>query len=332
MRLILIYHGVMVKRCAVVAGGSCHTVRSSRRLWSILLVPALMLPLAACGSPTPTAAPSGGTTTPVVASINAWGSILAQLGGAHVRARSILTNPNTDPHSYEPGPADSRAVASSRLMILNGVGYDSWAAKLLAANPDRTRVVINVGTLAGVGSKGNPHRWYSPADVEKVADVITSSLKTLDPANAAYFDQQRQLFENQGLARYHSLLAEMEATYTGISVGASESIFTPLSDALGLNLLTPPSFLQAITEGADPSPADKAIIDAQIATKAIKVFVYNSQNSTPDVAVQVKAAKAGGIPVVAVTETLSPPVATFQEWQTAQLQVLADALRTGTGG
>jgi zinc/manganese transport system substrate-binding protein len=295
----------------------------------VLLVLLGGLGLAACGSSS--SSDAGGTGIPVVASINAWGSILAQLGGTHVRAKSIIANPNTDPHSYEPSPADGRALAASRLMVSNGVGYDSWADKLLGANPDATRVVINVGSLVGVGPGGNPHRWYSPADVSKVADTVTASLKTLDPASAAYFDEQRQVFENQGLARYHSLIADIKANYAGVPVGASESIFTPLSDALGLNLVTPASFLKAISEGTDPSPADKATIDNQVATKAIRVYVYNSQNSTPDVAAQVKAAKAKGIPIVAVTETLSPVKASFQEWQSAQLQTLADALRTGTG-
>jgi zinc/manganese transport system substrate-binding protein len=294
-----------------------------------VLVLAMGLAIAGCGSSSTSAV--GGRGTPVVASINAWGSILAQLGGTRVQAKSVLTNPNTDPHSYEPSPADARAVATSRLMVLNGVGYDSWADKLLAANPDSTRVVINVGALVGVGPGGNPHRWYSPADVAKMVDAVTAGLKTLDPANAAYFDDQRQVFNDQALARYHALIADIRATYAGVPVGASESLFVPLSEALGLNLVTPASFLRAISEGTDPSSTDKAAIDNQIATKAIKVYVYNSQNSTPDVAAQVKAAKAKGIPVAVVTETLSPPEASFEEWQSAQLQVLNDALRVGTG-
>ena len=314
------------RSCAVAA----DLGRSNRRhLARLLVLPIVALALTACGS----SATSGNDETgvPVVASISAWGSILSQLGGAHARARSIISNPTTDPHAYEPSPADGRALASSRLAIVNGVGYDSWADKLLRANPDSTRVVINVGNLVGIGAGGNPHRWYSPADVEKVADTITAHLESLDPANAAYFDEQRQVFENQGLARYHSLLAEIKATYAGVAVGASESIFSPLSDALGLNLVTPVSFLEAISEGTDPSPADKVAIDTQIATRAITVYVYNSQNSTPDVATQVKAAKAKGIPVAAVTETLSPPKASFQDWQSAQLQTLADALHQGNG-
>lgn len=303
--------------------------RCGRGVAAALLLPAMGLAVAGCGSSTRSG--ERGTGIPVVASINAWGSILTQLGGTHVRATSIITNPNTDPHSYEPTPADGRALASSRLMILNGVGYDSWADKLLGASPDASRVVINVGKLAGVGAGGNPHRWYSPADVANVADTITASLKTLDPMNAAYFDDQRQVFEHQALAGYHALITDIRATYTGVAVGASESLFAPLADALGLNLATPASFLKAVSEGTDPSPADKATIDNQIATRAIKVYVYNSQNSTPDVAAQMKAAKARGIPVAAMTETLSPPGASFQEWQSAQLQVLQDALRRGAG-
>jgi zinc/manganese transport system substrate-binding protein len=156
-------------------------------------------------------------------------------------------------------------------------------------------------------------------------------LKHIDPADAAYFDARRQAFESTGLARYHQLISEIKTKYAGTPVGASESIFAPLSDALGLDLVTPPSFLKAISEGTDPSAADKATIDTQINNKTIKAYVFNSQNATPDVATQVKAARARGIPVVAVTETLSPAGATFEQWQVAQLEALAAALHQATG-
>jgi zinc/manganese transport system substrate-binding protein len=89
--------------------------------------------------------------------------------------------------------------------------------------------------------------------------------------------------------------------------------------------------LKAISEGTDPSAGDKAAIDAQIAGKQIKVYVFNSQNSTPDVAAQVDAAKKAGIPVVQITETLAPATASFQDWQSPQLRSLADALAQATG-
>jgi zinc/manganese transport system substrate-binding protein len=267
----------------------------------------------------------------VAASINAWGSILEQLGGTHVHATSIITNPDTDPHDYEPTPADARVIANSKLFVENGIGYDSWADKALTANPDSSRTVVDVGKVVNVPDGGNPHRWYSPADVETVADTITADLKKLDPKNAGYYDQQRQTFESAGLGTYHQLISDIKAKYSGTPVGASESIVAPLSDALGLNLVTPPSFLQAISEGTDPSPKDKSTIDAQIAKKQIKVYVYNSQNATPDVTAQVDAAKKQGIPVTTVTETLSPAGASFQQWQSSQLQALQSALQQATG-
>ncbi|HKC26619.1 MAG TPA: zinc ABC transporter substrate-binding protein [Jatrophihabitans sp.] len=276
---------------------------------------------------------SGGSNTvvDVAASINAWGSILSQLGGSHVHETSIITNPDTDPHDYEPTPSDGTTIARSRLFVQNGIGYDSWAAKSLAASPDSSRSVINVGDLVHIPAGGNPHRWYSPTDVNTVADAITADLKKLDPADASYFDGQRQAFATSALATYNGLIKTIQTKYAGTPVGASESIFAPLAQALKLDLITPPTFLKAISEGTDPSPSDLSTINAQISGKKIKVYVFNSQNATPDVAAQVKAAKAAGIPVSTVTETLSPATASFQQWQSAQLQALANALHKATG-
>src|SRR5215472_6150219 len=99
--------------------------------------------VAAC-STSSSAVNSDGKVIDVAASINAWGSILAQLGGSHVHETSIITNPDTDPHSYEPTPADARTIADARLFVENGIGYDSWAAQSLGASPDSARKVINV--------------------------------------------------------------------------------------------------------------------------------------------------------------------------------------------
>jgi zinc/manganese transport system substrate-binding protein len=299
---------------------------------------AILLGTVACGGSNGPQSGSNGTSSSgasskiiVVATINAWGSIAAQLGGDRVQPSSIITNPNTDPHSYEPSAADARMVADATIVVENGIGYDVWADKMIAADPNPRRAVVNVGDTVGIPAGGNPHQWYSPDSVTKVANAITAAYKKADPNDSAYFDQQGQQFLNQGLANYRGLIASIKAKYAGTPVGASESIFSPLSDALGLNLITPPEFLKAISEGTDPSPPDKAAIDRQIATGAIKVYVLNSQNSTPDVQAQVDAAKKQGIPVTTVTETLSPANASFQDWQSTQLSGLADALHSATG-
>ncbi|WP_411129990.1 metal ABC transporter solute-binding protein, Zn/Mn family [Streptomyces sp. x-19] len=267
----------------------------------------------------------------VVAAENFWGNIATQLGGDHVHVTSIITNPDTDPHDYEPKAADARTVAGAQYAIVNGIGYDAWADKLLASNPAGGRGELKVGDLVGVKAGGNPHRWYSPADVHKVIEKITADYKKADPADAAYFDQQKTAFETKGLASYDKLISDIKRKYQGTPIGASESIVTPLSDGLGLKMLTPETFLDAMSEGTDPTAKDKTTIDDQIKNKRIKIYVYNSQNSTPDVQAQVKEAKDAGIPVATVTETLAPANATFQQWQATQLQVIEQALAKATG-
>jgi zinc/manganese transport system substrate-binding protein len=262
----------------------------------------------------------------VVAAENFWGSLATQLGGDRVEVTSIITNPNADPHDYEPTTADARSFASATFVIVNGIGYDPWADRLLAANPVPGRAVLNVGSLVGVPAGGNPHRWYSPPDVQRMLDAITARYKKLDPKDAAYFDQQGSSIETKGLAGYHRLISDIRARYAGRPVGASESMFALMSQALGLNLLTPPSFLGAISEGTEPTAADKAAIDQQIQSHQIKVYVYNSQNATPDVQRQIEEARGAGIPVATITETLVPAGASFQAWQVRQLQGLAAAL------
>ncbi|MFK0292654.1 metal ABC transporter solute-binding protein, Zn/Mn family [Streptomyces sp. NPDC090442] len=317
------------------------TPRSGRRTVRLTLGVAMAVVAAATatacstssakGSTTAAAAGGSGRTIEVVAGENFWGSIATQLGGSHVKVTSIITNPNTDPHDYEATAADARTVAGARYAIVNGIGYDAWADKLLASNPASGRAELKVGDLVGIKPGGNPHRWYSPADVHKVIERITADYKKLDPADAAYFDRQRTTFETKTLAEYNKLIADIKAKYAGTPIGASESIVTPLSEGLGLKMLTPETFLDAMSEGSDPTAKDKATIDRQIADRQIKVYVDNTQNSTPDVQAQVKAAKAAGIPVAAVTETLAPAGATFQQWQTTQLRGIEQALAKAIG-
>jgi zinc/manganese transport system substrate-binding protein len=267
----------------------------------------------------------------IVAAENFWGSIVAQLAGDRAMVTSIITNPDTDPHDYEAKPSDGRTIASATYVIENGIGYDTWFQKLLDASPSSGRKVLNVGKLVGVDAGGNPHQWYSPETVETVIDQVTHDLEALDPKNASYYDAQQAKYESTGLKRYHDLIAGIKQQYGATPVGATESIFAPLAEALGLNLITPENFLDAVAEGTDPTAQDKATVDDQIKTNKIKVLVYNSQNATPDVKALVKAAKAKKIPVTTVTETLSPAGVTFQAWQTKQLTALKAALAKATG-
>jgi zinc/manganese transport system substrate-binding protein len=267
----------------------------------------------------------------VVAAENFWGSIASQLGGERVEVRSIIVNPATDPHSYEPTAADARAMSDARLAIVNGVGYDNWASRLLAASPAEGRVVLDVGQLLGLREGENPHRWYFPADVRAVIARITADYVKLDPGHAAYFAARRRAFETIALKRYDRLRSAIRERYAGVRVGYSESIFQGLGEDLDLRLITPYSFVKAIAEGTEVSAQDKQTVDEQAERRKIAVWVFNSQNLTPDVQRVNEIARAHGIPVAAVTETLSPASDTFEQWQSAELEGLMRALDRATG-
>jgi zinc/manganese transport system substrate-binding protein len=291
----------------------------------------LALGFAGCGRSAVSGTGASAGRLQVVAAENFWGSIAAQLGGSRVAVTSIIANPNTDPHSYEPTASDGVTVARSQMAIVNGIGYDSWASKLLAANASGSRTVLNVGDLLGLRAGDNPHQWYSPSSVRRAIAAVVADYKRLDPGDAAYFDRRRALFETRDLAEYNRLQQEIRSHYAGVPVGYSESIFQPLGNDLGLKLMTPYSFAKAIAEGTDVSAADKQTVDRQAEARAIKVWVYNSQNATPDVQRVNQLARAAGIPLTTVTETLSPASATFEQWQSAEMRSLLAALRKATG-
>lgn len=265
----------------------------------------------------------------VVAAENFWGSIAAQVGGRHARVVSIITSPTADPHVYEPTAADARTIVQSQLVIENGVGYDPWAARMLATSSGQT--VLDVGEVVGVSVGGNPHRWYNPADVQAVIATLVADFSRIDPADRAYFRAQAARFDHIALRRYHALISTIRSKYAGTPVGASESIFAMLAPALGLKLITPDSFLKAISEGTDVTAADKLTIDNQIRKHLIKIYIYNSQNITHDVQVQLAEAKAQHIPTATITETLVPPTSSYQAWQVRQLQGIEAALAKATG-
>src|SRR5439155_9546908 len=98
------------------------------RLLAFALAAAIGLSAAAVS---PLAAATRGGAVRVVAAENFWGSIAAQLGGTRVHVTSLITNPATDPHDYEPNAADARTIAGAQMVIVNGVAYDPCASKLI---------------------------------------------------------------------------------------------------------------------------------------------------------------------------------------------------------
>jgi zinc/manganese transport system substrate-binding protein len=263
----------------------------------------------------------------VVAGQNFWGNIAAQLGGSKAKVQSVVSDPNADPHEYASNTNDARAFAEADLVILNGAGYDDWGQKLLDANQSGHRRVLNVAEWLGKKAGDNPHFWYDPTYVIQVADSITAAYKSIDAGDAAYFDQQRTDF-GAALKPYTARIAEIKTKFAGVAIGSTESIFVYMATALGLNLISPVEFMDAVAAGNDPPAQSVVAFQNQITAKQIRVLVYNVQTATA-VTTNVKhMAAVVDIPLVGVSETLQPESVTFQDWQLAQLITLENALNS----
>jgi zinc/manganese transport system substrate-binding protein len=280
-----------------------------------------VLGLGACG---PSASPSG-TTIAVLGTENFYADLLAQIGGSRVTASSILNDPSADPHEYEANPATAKLVADSKLAIVNGIGYDDFMEKLLGASPRPDRIVINVQDVLGVKDDVNVHVWYDPATMPKVAEAATQALAKLDPPNAAYFAAQKEKYL-ASLKPLNDKISALKAKYSGAPIAFTENVAGYLTDTIGLEVLTPPEFMEAIESGTDPAPADVAEERDLITGHKVRALLYNSQVTSPLTEQIRDLAVKNNVPVVAVAETIPSRFKTFQEWQLAQLDELEKAL------
>jgi len=296
--------------------------------------------LAACGTGQSTPSPSSSTaaaststgsaaacpTAPVdvVVSVDQWGDIVSELGGACARVKTILASSSVDPHDYEPSPADAASFAGAKMVVVNGVDYDAWATKL-AASSAAGAPVVDAAEVTKTADGANPHLWYSPSAVTAVADAVTAELSKLDPQASSYFGDRRAAFTT-ALTPFDDLIAKIKAGASGKSYAASEGIFDYQAQALGLVDKTPDGYQRASANESDPSPADIAAFTSLLSGKQVDVLIYNTQTegSIPE---QIRsAAEQAGVPVVDVTETVPPGQTSFEAWQDGQLTALAKAL------
>lgn len=238
---------------------------------------------------------------------------------------TIVSNPNTDPHDYESTNATARTFADADYVIENGAGYDSWADKLLGANPTPQRSVLNVATLLGKNDGDNPHFWYNPAYVNSVISQMHDDLVALDPDDTDYYDQQLSRLQDK-LNGYQARIADIRLQDADAEVASTEDVFAYLADSAALKLVTPPDFMSAVAEGNDPPTASVATFQKQLQSGRIRMLVYNKQTTTPLTENLKKLAINHHIPVVGVTETVQPANATFQDWMDAQLAAMQQAL------
>jgi zinc/manganese transport system substrate-binding protein len=283
-----------------------------------VIVLAVLL-LAGCGST------SKSGRLDVVAAENVYGNIASQIGGPHVSVTSILTSPTADPHLFQTGTSSGLAVATARVVLQNGLGYDAFMTKLENAAPSKSRTVLTMADVLGIhGKDANPHLWYDVPRLDRIASAITAAFAQADPSHAGAYRTGLHRFE-RSLGPLRREVASIRARYHGTPAAYTEPVPGYLVTAAGLRNLAPDSFTRAIEDGTEPSPAGVAAMDELIAKHRIRVLLYNRQAVSPITAGLRDAARAAGIPVVPVSETL-PAARTFQQWQLDQARALAAAL------
>jgi len=261
----------------------------------------------------------------VLAVENFYGNLVQQLGGQCVIVTVILSDPDADPHAFQPTAGDIRAFQTAALVVLNGLGYDDFADKALGTL-SKQPAIVRAGDVLGLPVGANPHVWYSAVYVDQLKAAITAKLEQVAPDATSYFDTQASALD-QSFGTYRQLIGQINGQFGNVPVGATESIFVDMAYTTGLKLLSPPEFMRAIAEGNEPTAQDIAEFQNQLKGKQVKVLVYNVQTVTP-ITEQLKGmARDANIPIVGVSETMPGGAQTFQGWQAGQLRLLLSALQ-----
>ena len=259
----------------------------------------------------------------VVAAENFYGDIARQIGGDRVAVVSIMNNPDQDPHLFETTPGIVRQIAGAQIAIVNGANYDPWMEKLLSAAPQPNRKVIIAADLMHRQAGDNPHLWYDPATMPAVAKAITAALGAADAAHVSDY-AARLSATLASLDRIARRVAQMKAKHGGTAVTATEPVFGPMAEALGLTMRNQ-SFQLSMMNDTEPSARDVAAFENDLKEHKVKVLLYNSQVSEKLTLRLLDIAKQAKVPVVGVTET-QPANVSFQDWILGELDALDKAL------
>jgi zinc/manganese transport system substrate-binding protein len=291
----------------------------------LAVIAAVTATVAAACSGAATAASNDGKIVAVGAE-SEYADVIAQVGGEYVQASAIMSNPNTDPHSFEASIAVAREVGNAQLIVQNGIGYDDFMNSIESASPNSRRTVINVQQLLKLpDSTPNPHLWYDPATMPKVADAIAADLSAIQPSHAAYFKANAAAF-TASLKPLTAAIASFKSAYPATAVATTEPVADYLLTALGADNLTPWTFQADIMNGVDPSPQNVAVQRALFTGHKVRVFLYNQQVTDALTQSFITLAEQNHIPVVGVYETMPVPGYDYQTWMRTEVQDLRKAV------
>lgn len=309
-----------------------------RRVLSCILFGALVL--AACA---PAAAPAAGGRLRVVATHSILGDLVQNVGGDKIDLR-VLVGPDSDPHSYEPTPADSVALAEAKVVFENGLEFETWLNDLFKASGSRaTRVVVSDGIEPikldaeheheeegheEEHGEYDPHVWQSVANAKQMVRNIQAALAAADPANRATYDSNAQAY----LAELEALEAFIREQVNTLpperrKLVTSHDTFGYFARDYGFEIVA--TALPATAEVAEPSAQEFARLVEEI--RAAGVPAIFAENTINPGLIERLAAEAGvKLGPTLFTDALSRPGAggeTFIKMMRYNVEAMVNALK-----
>ena len=251
-------------------------------------------------------------------------SLTEAVGGDRVTVTSLVP-PNMDAEEYQPKPQDVVRLKRARLLVRVGLDYDLWLDRLLAqtgrpeigrGGPNYVDASFAVAVLelrgmsVGPGDghahgSGNPHYWLDPKNAETITANVLEALARIDPANAAAYEANRQVF----LARLSAKLGEWESKLSAlrnVPIVAYHNSWPYFARRFRLDIV---GFIET-KPGVPPSPAHLAGIVRDMQARGARIVVREPQEPERDVAI---VANRAGAQVVTLAASIrsrslcSPP-------------------------
>jgi zinc/manganese transport system substrate-binding protein len=300
-----------------------------RQRTALLTALGVVAALALGGCSASSAQPASDSRIVAIGAESQYTSLITQVGGKYVDASSIMTNPNTDPHTFEASASVAARVSAARIIVQNGLGYDDFMDKIESASPAKTRVVISAQKVTGLpDSTSNPHLWYDASAMERVASTIAAELTKVQPDHAEYFSARLAKL-TASIAALKATIARFKVAHPSTPVATTEPVADYLLTAAGAENLTPWAFQASVMNGTDPSPQDVAKQRALFTGHKVRVFVYNRQVTDAITSTFLGLAHKNDIPVVGVFETMPASQKTYQSWMSTQVAALDKAVTNG---
>ncbi len=231
---------------------------------------------------------------PVVASFSILGDFVKEVGGDRV-ALTTLVGANGDAHVYSPTPADAKAMAGAKFVVVNGLKFEGWITRLIKSSGTKATIATATTGITPLQNEADdhdhgkkdkhghnhagqddPHAWQSVANAKIYVANIRDALVKADPAGQASYEANATRY----LAQLDAVEAEVKAAIARIPADRRKAItshdaFGYFVKAYGIEFIAP----QGVSTEAEASAKDVGRIIRQIkAEKIPAVFLENVTN------------------------------------------------------